>query len=69
MYGQCGCNNIASTEELCKNPLDKEFNLPSYLEKQVLDMVKETLTKTYFASKEDYSNDGINSQSPNIEKK
>lgn len=69
MYGQCGCNSIASTEELCKNPLDKEFNLPSYLEKQVLDMVKETLAKTYFATREDFTNDGLNTQSPNIEKK
>ena len=69
MYGQCGCNNTASTEDLCKNPLDKEFNLPSYLEKQVLDMVKETLAKTYFATREDFSNDGLNTQSPNIEKK
>lgn len=69
LYPNCGCNNTASIEDLCKNPLDKEFNLPSYLEKQVLDLVKETLAKTYFASKEDYSNDGLNTQSPNIDKK
>lgn len=69
LYPNCGCNNTASIEDLCKNPLDKEFNLPSYLEKQVLDLVKETLAKTYYATKEDYSNDGINTQSPNIDKK
>lgn len=32
----------------CVNPMDKEFTLPSYLEKQVVDLVNETLSKTYF---------------------
>lgn len=32
----------------CVNPLDKEFAIPSYLEKQVVDLVNETLNKTYF---------------------
>jgi hypothetical protein len=32
----------------CVNPLDKEFQIPSYLEKQLLDLVNETLMKTYF---------------------
>lgn len=69
MYGQCGCNNIASIEDLCKNPLDKEFNLPSYLEKQVLDMVKETLARTYFSVKNDLTSEGIDSQAVNVDKK
>lgn len=32
----------------CINPLDKEFPIPSYLEKQLLDLVNDTLNKTYF---------------------
>lgn len=32
----------------CVNPLDKEFAIPSYLEKQVVDLVNDTLNKTYF---------------------
>ncbi len=32
----------------CVNPLDKEFQIPSYLEKQLKDLVNETLNKTYF---------------------
>ena len=68
MYRECGCNNSASIEDICKNPLDKEFNLPSYLEKQVLDLVKETLAKTYFAVKTDRTDQGIDNQAPNTGK-
>jgi hypothetical protein len=32
----------------CVNPLDKEFQIPSYLEKQLIDLVNDTLNKTYF---------------------
>ena len=32
----------------CVNPLDREFPVPSYLEKQLLDLVDEKLMKTYF---------------------
>ena len=32
----------------CVNPLDKEFQIPSYLEKQLIDLAHETLSKTYF---------------------
>ena len=69
MYPDCDCGVAVSTEELCKNPLDKEFNLPSYLEKQVIDLTIEKLAKTYFAVKQDFSNDGLDNQSPNIDKK
>jgi hypothetical protein len=31
----------------CINPLDREFPIPSYLEKQVIDLTNETLNKTY----------------------
>ena len=43
-YSACG----KSEDTSCINPLDKEFSLPSYLEKQVIDLVNETLNKTYF---------------------
>lgn len=36
------------SEDSCVNPLDKEFSIPSYLEKSLLDMVHDTLNKTYF---------------------
>lgn len=35
-------------DEACVNPLDKEFQIPSYMEKQLKDMVNDTLNKTYF---------------------
>lgn len=35
-------------DESCVNPLDKEFPIPSYLEKQLIDLANETLNKTYF---------------------
>lgn len=45
-YSMCKDKDI---EDLaCVNPLDKEFSIPSYLEKQLLDLVNETLSKTYF---------------------
>jgi hypothetical protein len=43
-YSTC----IQSSDESCINPLDKEFAIPSYLEKQLKDLVNETLNKTYF---------------------
>lgn len=35
-------------DQSCVNPLDKEFPIPSYLEKQLIDLANETLNKTYF---------------------
>lgn len=32
----------------CVSPLDKEFQIPAYLEKQLIDLVNDTLNKTYF---------------------
>lgn len=34
--------------QTCINPLDKEFPIPSYLEKQLIDLVNETINNTYF---------------------
>lgn len=66
MYPECGCGTPeASDEEWCKNPLDKEYSLPGYLEKQVLDLVSQRLLSTYFNLKTDLTEDGIDGQSPN----
>lgn len=35
-------------DESCINPLDKEFPIPSYLEKNLKELVNDTLNKTYF---------------------
>ena len=47
------------------NPLDKQFSLPGYLEKQVLDLTSQRLLSTYFRLKTDMSSDGIDGQAPN----
>jgi len=66
MFPDCGCGNSQVTdEEWCKNPLDKEFALPGYLEKQVLKLASQTLLETYFRIKTDVTQDGIDGQSPN----
>ena len=65
MYPECGCGKEYTLEEICINPLDKEFALPGYLEKQVLDLTSQKLLSTYFAIKSDVSADGLDGQSPN----
>lgn len=69
MYPDCGCGTPSYTEEeLCKNPLDKEFALPGYLEKQVLDLTSQKLLQTYFTTPVDVADNGIDGQSPNVPK-
>lgn len=69
MYPDCGCGTPSYTEEeLCKNPLDKEFSLPGYLEKQVLDLTSQKLLQTYFNIPVDLADNGIDGQSPNAPK-
>lgn len=41
----------------CVNPLDQEFKIPTYLEKNLVDMVCDTLNKTYFRHIDDKTND------------
>lgn len=65
MYDDCDCGNSkVSNEEYCKNPLDKEFPLPGYLEQQVLSLTSQKLLQTYFRIPVDVTNDGIDSQAP-----
>lgn len=60
MFPECGCGTPKYTdEEWCKNPLDKEFALPGYLEKQVLELTAQKLQSTYYRTKADISNEGV----------
>jgi hypothetical protein len=67
-YSECGCCDKVTDEEWCKNPLDKPFALPGYLEKQVLDLASKKLLETYFRLKTDINNTGIDEQAPNTDK-
>ena len=66
MYPECGCGTPEyTTEEICKNPLDKEFPLPGYLEQQTLELTSKKLLSTYLNLKTDTSQEGIDGQAPN----
>lgn len=66
LYPECDCGTPQyTTEQLCINPLDKEFALPGYLEKQVLELTSQKLLATYFSLKTDMTADGIDGQAPN----
>lgn len=66
MYPECDCGTPQPTdEEWCKNPLDKDFALPGYLESQVLELTSKKLLSTYFQVKTDMTEDGIDGQASN----
>lgn len=66
MYPECGCGTAqVSDEDWCKNPLDKSYSLPGYLEKQVLELTSQKMLATYFKIKSDVSQDGIDGQAIN----
>lgn len=65
LYPDCCCGNKVSDEDFCMNPLDKEFSLPGYLRKQVLDLTSQRLLQTYFNLKSDMADNGIDGQAPN----
>ena len=66
LYPEKGCGDCNPTdEEWCKNPLDKEFFLPGYLEKQVLELTSQKLLSTYFRLKTDITEDNVDGQAPN----
>jgi hypothetical protein len=65
MYPECGCGNQGVTDEdWCKNPLDKEFALPGYLEKQVLELASQKLLSTYFRLRADVIQNNVDEQIP-----
>lgn len=66
MYPECCCGDVSvSLDDLCKNPLDKEFPLPGYLKKQVLELTSQKLLSTYFSLKSDISAEGLDGQAQN----
>lgn len=66
LYYDCGCSTPQySLEDICKNPLDKEFPLPGYLRKQVLDLTSRKLLETYYNIREDLSQEGLDTQATN----
>ena len=65
MYPDCGCCGTVTDEDWCKNPLDKEFALPGYLEKQALELTSQKLLNTYFKLKTDITQDSVDGQAPN----
>ena len=65
LYSECNCGKEYTIEEMCINPLDKEFPLPGYLEQQVLQLTSQRLLSTYFRLKTDIANQGIDGQAPN----
>jgi len=64
MYSECNCNSVkVSDEDWCMNPLDKEFALPGYLQKQVISLTSQTLLGTYFRIKPDVVQNNLDEQS------
>jgi hypothetical protein len=68
-YPECGCGTgpEVTNEEYCKNPLDKEYGCPGYLEKQVLELTSQKLLSTYFSIKTDMADNGVDGQAPNAQ--
>ena len=63
MFPECGCGTPQPTdEEWCKNPLDKPYALPGYLEKQVLELTSQKLLSTYFKINDDKTSDNKDDQ-------
>jgi hypothetical protein len=66
LYPECACGtNGVDVKEYCKNPLDREFYLPGYLRKQVLELTSKSLRETYFNIQSDISSEGIDGQAKN----
>jgi len=65
MFPDCDCGTSYSDDDFCKNPLDRKFGLPGYLNRQVLDLTSQRLLSTYFNIKTDISSNGIDGQAPN----
>jgi hypothetical protein len=61
----CECSAFSNTDELCINPLDKEFKCPAYLTQTVVDMTSKTLLNTYFRLPEDRQSDDADGQASN----
>jgi hypothetical protein len=63
MYPECGCGGYEpNLEDYCKNPLDKEYALPGYLQNQVLALTSQKLLATYFRINDDKTSDNKDDQ-------
>lgn len=62
MYAGCDCGETITDDEWCKNPLDKEFAIPGYLQKQVLQLTSQQLLSTYFRINVDLAQEGVDTQ-------
>lgn len=66
MYPESVCSgDNFNLSDYCMNPLDKQFFLPGYLEKQVMQLVSQTLRESYFQIQQDVTNEGIDGQQAN----
>lgn len=64
----CDCKPNPSNDELCKNPLDREFKCPGFLVDTVKKVVSEKLLNTYFKIKQDFTDDNLDAQAVNTPK-
>lgn len=63
MFPECGCGGVEYTDaEYCKNPLDKNYGLPGYLQSQVLTLTSQKLVSTYFKIDDDKTSDNKDDQ-------
>jgi len=69
LFPECCCGTDIDQADLCMNPLDREFPLPGYLMKQTLQLASQTLLGTYFSLKSDNTADGLDGQSPEVNRK
>ncbi len=58
-----GCSSVTPVlDEFCKNPLDQEYGIPGYLEKQVLELTSQKLLMTYFRTIDDKTSNNDDEQ-------
>lgn len=63
LYPGCDCSETSPPlDDYCKNPLDREYGCPGYLEKQVLDLTTQKLLNTYFRLNDDKTSDNKDDQ-------
>ena len=62
--GECVCQSSTDVplEEYYKNPLDKPFPMPGYLESQIMDMTSNSLLRTYYQISSDVTPNGLDGQ-------
>lgn len=64
LFSDCDCTT-PNLEDECRNPLDKEFKFPGYLEYNLVQMVSAKLLNTYFKLPQDRQADKVDGQAAN----